>query len=413
MARLLYTIGIQLYGLVMLILQWWHPKARMWVLGRKDQWSKIKQIARHLQQPIWVHCSSLGEFEQGRPVIEALRQNYPKHQILLTFFSPSGYEIRKNYGNVDAVIYLPLDSPANARRFISLLEPQMAIFVKYDFWFNYLNLLEAQSTPYFFISSKFRKSQYLFWPALKPLLGLLKRAEHIFLQDSISYKILKDHQFENISVVGDTRIDRVLTITKQLRENPALESFLNNRFTILFGSIWKEDMEKVGGFIRTQESDDIRFIIAPHDISDSNLQEIEQMIGRQVIYFSDPDFNRATNVVLVNTIGDLAFLYHLADLAYIGGGFGEGIHNILEPAAHGIPVIFGPNYHKFMEAMDLIRLNGVFTIKTEVEFKNLVNHLRDKAHRRQIQDILATYFEDSRGATDKIISYFSIKKLLN
>jgi 3-deoxy-D-manno-octulosonic-acid transferase len=360
-----------------------------------------------------VHCSSLGEFEQGRPLIEEIKANYPTQKIVLTFFSPSGYGIRKNYGYADAILYLPLDTPGNAAKFLNIINPKMAIFIKYDFWFNFLSLLEGKKIPYVFVSSKFRKNQYFFLPMFSSLLNKLREASHIFLQDDQSLQILKEQRFDNMSIAGDTRIDRVLSIKDSGKAYPQMKKYLAGKFTLLLGSIWKADMEKVGNFIQGHHTDDIRFILAPHDISTTNLDYFKKEIGRPVNFFSDAEYTTSSNVIIVDTIGDLAFLYQYADLAYIGGGFGEGIHNILEPSAYHIPVIFGPKHTKFNEAVDLIELKGAFCIQSQEAFEKLVNHLRDVEHRKPIQEILAAYFDQNLGATKKIITYLNTKNVLH
>jgi len=383
-------------------------KARLWLTGRKDFFSILKsKLGNEIQvgKPlIWVHCSSLGEFEQGRPVIEKIKKSFPQYRVLLTFFSPSGYEIRKNYSQVDGVFYLPLDTLGNAREFVKVVKPVMVFFIKYDYWFNYPKVLKSRHIPVFLISAVFRPSQYFFqwygtWFRKK-----LDAITWFFVQNEISLSLLKTIGMHNASITGDTRFDRVEEIASVIKEFPLVKQFCEKAKVMVAGSTWKEDEDVLIPFIH-KESWKIKFIIAPHDISPGRIQELCDQIGKSFIKYSDltPENSNSADILIIDTIGILAYLYRYATFAYIGGGFGVSIHNIQESITFGVPVFFGPNYHKFKEAVDLISKGAAFSVKTTAELMKTVSKLlSDTEYYSKISGICRSYVDQNIGATDKI-----------
>jgi len=400
--RILYDTALQSYQLGARVASLVSPKAEKWIAGRAQQ--DLSNV--NLNKPIWIHCASLGEFEQGRPIIEKIKQLHPSQDIVLTFFSPSGYEIRKNYAQADEVLYLPLDQKGNAHDFLDAIDPSLAIFVKYDFWYHYLATLTKRSIPFVVIAAHFRSGHFLFKRVMRPLLSLLKSAQAIFVQSPQSLETLEGRGFKNALVAGDPRIDRVLDSNpdSQICSELALSQYEK---VIVFGSLWLEDLDVVRSWIRQAVADSKTFvIIAPHDIAPKTLRLMEHNSGletrlSQVRAGSPLD----AKGLIVDTIGDLSSLYRCASLAYIGGGFGHGIHNILEPAAAHIPIIFGPKHTKFPEANDLIALHCAFAVQSAADLAHVLHQLEDDTVRAEIASQMATYLEGSRGATDTIVDW--------
>ena len=408
---LLYKIGIFLYSLLIRISSLFNEKAKLFVRGRKN-WKKnlqsqIEKDARY----IWFHCASLGEFEQGRPVIEEIKKQFPEFKIVLTFFSPSGYEIRKNYGGVDIVSYLPIDSKANAQAFINIIKPEKAFFIKYEFWFYYISELKKQNIPLYIFSAKFRENQHFFknTPLGNWYCKMLFQFEHFFVQNETSAQLLKNIGLNNIFVSGDTRFDRVAAIVKGAKEIPVVEKFKGNAQLIIAGSTWKPDEELLAEFINQNKN--IKFIIAPHEVSDANVNRIHQLLKKPSISFSKINNTEIDNyqVLIIDSIGLLSSLYQYGNVAYIGGGFGIGIHNILEAATFGMPIVFGPNFKKFKEAVDLTSNGGAFSITNFDELERTFNHLiSDKKLLNKASGISKDYVEKNVGSTK-----FIIKKVFN
>ncbi|NND34988.1 MAG: 3-deoxy-D-manno-octulosonic acid transferase [Saprospiraceae bacterium] len=409
-----YNIIIRIYGALIWLAQPFSSKAKNWISGRANIWQKITDYAVENKNIVWIHCSSLGEFEQGRPLIEALKNKSPKDDIILTFFSPSGYEIRKNYALADRIFYLPLDTRRNARRFIKQINPSLVIFVKYDFWFNYLSELNAQNIPFVFISAVFRKDHFLFKWWAKPFLKILQEAREIFVQDQISSDLLTKNNCTSI-VAGDTRVDRVIQLQKNLKKYEQLGKIRGGRRTIIFGSVWSEDMAIIKNWMQNKlaHSDDF-VLIAPHDVSEKMINRIGATLNLKIIRFSQiKKVREEPQIIIVDTIGDLAHLYALADLAYIGGGFGKGIHSILEPAAARLPVIFGPNHEKFKEAQDLIDLHAAISVRTSFDFDQAIAHFSTAINRDLAREGLEKFLNKHRGATSKIVHYLAQSKLIS
>lgn len=378
------------------------------VKGQKATFQILRDTNIDQGGAIWIHASSLGEFEQGRPLIERIRKQFPDRKILLSFFSPSGYEVRKNYPHVDAVVYLPFDTPRNAQRFVSTVRPSMAIFIKYEFWGNYLQQLKKAAVPTYIISAIFRPNQIFFKRNGGAFRNMLKCFNRIYLQDENSRKLLAGIGIDNTVVAGDTRFDRVTDVMASSCDIPcgdALRSF------IIFGSSWSDD--EVNYIPWLNSHNDLKFIIAPHEFNKARVEDLCNAIDGNVIPYSQWDKYVANNGkapenvrgIIVDCFGKLSTLYRYASVAYIGGGFGAGIHNINEAAVYGIPVVFGPNYRKFKEAHDLIALNGAFCVNDDAStVATLDRLLADNSFRENAGKIAGQYIADNLGATDRIFS---------
>ncbi len=399
----IYTLLIRLYGLGISIASVISPKARLWVSGRRRQQTRLNDL--DLIRPIWVHVASLGEFEQGRPIIEALKSQYPDLPLLLTFFSPSGYEIRKDFDRADAVFYLPLDTPRSVTQFLDAVTPRMAIFVKYDFWFHYLSGLQQREIPIIFVSVLFRPGHYLFRPFSRPLLSILARCDHFFVQNVGSQDLLTAHGITQVTAAGDTRIDRVLSLQEAPRSYPTISAAAKDKFVIVFGSIWPEDMKILQPFIQVHRKGNLLFILAPHEVSPKHLGSIDALFDSRIARLSEGASAEIEDALLVDTIGDLAHLYSLADLAYVGGGFGKGIHSILEPAAAEIPIIFGPKYDRFDEAVALVAAGAARAVSDAPSFSAAFDFFAQESHRIAAIEAIRNYLGHSRGATSTILSY--------
>jgi len=411
--RTLYNLGIYFYNLLMHFAALFNPKAKQWVAGRKDVFNKIKQEV----EPgyiIWFHAASVGEFEQARPLIERIRKEYPNKKILLTFFSPSGYELRKNYKLVDYVYYLPIDTKKNAKRFIDLIKPEMVFFIKYEFWFNYINELYKRVLPIYMVSTIFRSNQYFFkwygaWGRKH-----LRMIEHFFVQDNQSATLLSFINPERISITGDTRFDRVKSLTENPKSFDSIADFVKDSKVLLAGSSWEPDEIILSRFIEN-ENQDFKLIIAPHEV---NKEHISNLLNRFSKFepllfseFEDKAIPKENRVLIIDSVGKLMHLYQYTDVAYIGGGFGVGIHNILEAATYQKPVIFGPKYQKFNEAKELIKHQGGFSISNEKEFTAIASKLLfNTKDYEQASAECGKYVEENIGATEKIFEEcFEIK----
>lgn len=373
----LYNFSILAYTTLVKFAALFNPKAKLWVNGRKNQWQKINQMFCNNNAPVaWFHVSSLGEFEQGRPVIEAFKKQNPGYKIALSFFSPSGYEIRKNYPNADFIFYLPVDNKKNAKKLINTIKPKIAYFVKYDYWYHYLKTLKANNINTYIFSSIFRPQQLFFKPYGKWYKNLLKYFTHIFVQDNESLVLLSKINITNVTVAGDTRYDRVVEITKNAANLPIVENFAKNNTVIVAGSTWDKDEALLLEYINLNKGK-IKLIIAPHEIHEKNIQRIEKSIKLPYIKYSQANTQNVLNaqILLIDSIGLLASVYRYGKFAYIGGGFGVGIHNTLEAATYGLPVVFGPNYKRFNEACQLISLNAAFSINNFNNLKNIFDTL--------------------------------------
>jgi len=410
----LYNTAIFFYHLAIHISSRFNSKAKLWVEGRKNLFVLLKSAIKSDEKIVWFHCASMGEFEQGRPVIEAFRNEFPHFKILLTFFSPSGYEVRKNYEGVDHVFYLPIDTKKNAERFINIVKPKIVIFIKYEFWYHYLNTLHKRQIPTFLVSAIFRHDQHFFRWYGTLFRKILRNLTRIFVQDEVSQTVLDSIGLKNHMIGGDTRFDRVYEIAMQVEEIPLIKQFKQDRKLFIAGSTWKEDEKLLIEFINNKVSDlsvrqaDLKFIIAPHEIKEENIQWMMSQIKHKTIRFSeakDEEIGDA-KVLIIDNMGMLSSLYQNGDIAYIGGGLGKGIHNILEAAAFGMPVVFGPNYHKFQEANDLIEKGGAFSIKNYTELENKIRFLLSDVYvLKMASEISRIYVKNKRGATGMIFDH--------
>lgn len=407
----LYSIAIGFYSVAVRVAVLFNEKAKLFVAGRKNWEQSLKSKIDPAASYIWIHCASLGEFEQGRPVIEAIKEKFPEYKILLSFFSPSGFEIRKNYALADVITYLPLDTKQNARTFISLVNPVKVFFVKYEYWNNYINELHKRKIPLFLVSAIFRKEQSFFskTPWGKWYLKMLYKVEHLFVQTKASGELLASVGIKNYTVSGDTRFDRVAAIAAAAKDILPIEKFKGSSLLVVAGSTWKPDEDLLAAFINNNSG--VKFIIAPHEVSAANVARIKQSITRPVIEYSKVKESEIPgyDVLIIDSIGLLSSLYRYGNIAYIGGGFGVGIHNILEAATFGLPVIFGPNYRKFREAVELTDEGGAFPIATETEFFAIMNNLlADKNLLANSAAVSKNYVTKNVGSTPLII-----KKVFN
>ncbi|MES2131746.1 MAG: glycosyltransferase N-terminal domain-containing protein [Bacteroidota bacterium] len=405
-----YNLGIHLFKLALKLASPFNTKAKLWTEGRRGWRSNLKDaVAKNgLEHSIWLHCASLGEFEQGRPVIEKIKKDFPDHKVVLTFFSPSGYEIQKNYPLADLVIYLPSDTPFNAKQFLSILQPKIAIFVKYEFWLNYLFELHKRSVPTFLISTVIKKHQTFFKWYGGNFRKALQTYHTIFTQDVYSLRLLKLLKVESGSLAGDTRFDRVLQIGSSPKSIPEIEQFSKNSFVVVAGSSWQKDEEYLieSYSVLKEKNPSLKLIIAPHEIDKNNIDQLKNLLYKYKIpfhLFSDNLTTYTHSVLIVNAIGFLSSVYQYGTLAVIGGGFNNGIHNILEPTVYGLPVMFGPSFEKFNEAYELIDLKAAFVF---ADSKDLTNHLHnfisDPQELATASVLAKNYVLKNSGATDKI-----------
>ncbi len=415
-----------------------NTKARDWIMGRKkwrveiEEWRAkrdLKPISSELISPhsplsthhsplnplhsplIWMHCSSLGEFEQGKPVLEALRKKYTDTFIVLTFFSPSGYNIRKNEPLANLVMYLPLDTAQNAKKFIDTLQPTLVFFVKYDIWWHYLKTLHQKNIPTYLISALYRKEQ---WRGLSFQKRYLKRAlrffSHIFLQDEASRAVLMANGFTNLTVCGDTRVERAMGNKITNKSNVIVENFIGQSKTIICGSTWQTDEKFILGWFNNPTFSDWKFIIAPHSISESRIKAVQSLFKNAILYSDFSDNKNAAPVLIINNIGLLSSLYRYADIVYIGGGFGKSIHNTLEPAAFGAPIIFGPKYKKFIEAVYFVEHGGAFSFENSAQLLEITHNLKTQEAREKAKSILLNYMDENAKATEKIMKTIDLSE---
>ena len=412
-----YYIFLFLYDTGIRIASCWNAKARLWVEGRKNIFERLKVSVEKGQGPIlWIHSSSLGEFEQGKPVLESLKTTYPNHRILLTFFSPSGYEIRKNYDGADMIFYLPLDGPFRSRKFLDIVKPALAIFIKYESWFYYLKGLKKRGIPTLLISAIFTPKQNFFGPLGGFLRSLLESYTHLFVQDAPSAAILQKFKLKvPVSVAGDTRYDRVAEITHLSFHHNAIESFCSETDTIIAGSTWKEDEEMLSGLLDANSR--IKLVIAPHEIDTKHIQEIRRLFQQNILLseVDDQEGLKNARVLIIDCIGMLSKLYRYATISYVGGGFNvAGIHNILEPAAYGKTVIFGPNHDRTAEARALIDAGVGFSYRTKEDLVSITENLiSDIEMRTSLDETARNFVQKKKGATDIIVRHIEENRLLS
>jgi 3-deoxy-D-manno-octulosonic-acid transferase len=406
----LYNLAIHLAGFFLRIIALFSPKIKLFVEGRKNVFSILEEKIKAEDKTIWFHSASLGEYEQGLPVIEKVKEKYPQHKIIVTFFSPSGYEVRKNNTAADVTVYLPLDSKSNAKRFLKLVHPELAFFIKYEFWLNYLKELEKSKTPTYLISGIFRDNQVFFkWYG-----GFYRKAlnafTYFFVQNEKSKQKVESLGFKNVIISGDTRFDRVNAILERDNRLDYVENFKNGQLTIVIGSSWPKDEILIAEYIN-QAPDNVKFIIAPHNIKPDQISDLLSKITKPTVLFSEKENKDLStyNVFIIDTIGILTKIYSYGTIAYVGGGFGNpGIHNILEPATFGIPIVIGPNYSNFAEAVDLVGIGGCMPISTNTELKAIFDRLlNDKNFLAEKSEICRSFIQNNKGATETIMKRIS------
>lgn len=406
---MIYSLVIYIYLLGVKLAALFSSKPAKMVKGHREVFDILCNKVDRNDRYIWFHAASLGEFEQGRPLIEHIRRAHPEYKILQTFFSPSGYEVRKNYQEADIVCYLPFDTPHNVHRFIELANPCMVFFIKYEFWQNYLNELYRKGIPVYSVSSIFRPNQIFFRWYGKKYGEVLKTFTHLFVQNEVSKNLLAKIGVTDVSIVGDTRFDRVLDIYHQAKHLPLVEKFKGNSLTLVAGSSWGPDEDI---FIRYfNEHPEIKLIIAPHVVNDNHLKEIMDKVKRTCVCYTEATEENIdkTDCLIIDCYGLLSSIYRYGEISYIGGGFGAGIHNVLEAAVYGIPVMFGPNNKKFREARHLQEEGGGFEIMDYEGFKRLMDQfLTDEAYLRQAGNAAGNYVSNNAGALEKIMKYIPL-----
>lgn len=416
---MLYNIIMYIYQAGIAIYSHFNEKVKKMWIGERAAFGVLQKQVEPNAKYIWFHAASLGEFEQGRPLIEKIKKEYPNYKILLTFFSPSGYEVRKNYEQADIVTYLPIDTVANAQRFLRIVRPVMAFFIKYEFWYNYLHILRHRNIPVYSVSSIFRPNQIFFRPYGRQYAAVLKCFSHFFVQNDLSKSLLAKIGINNVTVVGDTRFDRVLQIKDNSKKLPLVDKFIGNQDVKLAngvtnslhrvfvaGSSWLPDEEI---FIKYfNEHNDWKLIIAPHVIADTHLRQILQLLkGKKVVLYTEATETNVADadVLVINCFGLLSSIYHYGDVAYVGGGFGAGIHNVLEAAVWGLPVVFGPNNKRFAEAQGLLAFGGGFEIDNYEKFALIMDRFcSDKDFLQNSGNTAGCFVKQLSGATNKVFS---------
>ncbi len=414
MMLFLYNLIVILASQLLKLVALFSPKIKLFINGRKNVFDILSSKIGATDKTIWFHAASLGEYEQGLPVIEKVKDQFPNHKIIITFFSPSGYEVRKNNPIADVTLYLPLDTKANAKKFIKLAKPEMVFFIKYEFWPNYLNELKQQQVKTYLISGIFREKQAFFKWYGGFYRDALKAFDYFFVQNEKSKLLVQKIGFSNVKISGDTRFDRVVSILERDNTLDFIEQFKNNKTTIVIGSSWPKDENLLVDFIN-QANDTVKFIIAPHNIKTEQIASLRSQIIKSTILFSEKDTNNQHNslndyqVFIIDTIGILTKIYSYGDIAYVGGGFGNpGVHNILEPATFGMPIVIGPNYSHFAEATALVNIQGCISISNYIELKNAFDLLlQNKDERYEKGHICNTFVQMNKGATTIILNHIS------
>jgi 3-deoxy-D-manno-octulosonic-acid transferase len=414
--RFLYNVGIYLFHIVLILAGPFRSKAREMTRGRKGWKKRLTKCTADWKDSIWIHCSSLGEFEQGRNLIESIRAQHPNQKMLLTFFSPSGYNIRKNYPIVDHVLYLPIDTPSNAKFFIEKIRPKLAVFVKYDLWLNHLNACNEASVPVVLVSALMKpNSRFLKSPISGLYRSALRNMRMIFTQNHETAVLLRDFcNAENIIQAGDTRFDRANQLPTAFQPIPEIEAFIRGRTCIVAGSPWPQDEKLLIPLIESMRTHDLCWIVAPHEIHPEAIERhCSSSQGKMIPFSKIKQQTGSEDVLWIDNIGMLSRLYHYADLAYIGGGFGAGIHNTQEAAAYGCPVIFGPAYGRFQEAVDLVAIGGAKSVKNYQELQDAVSgFLNGKSSPTEIRTQILAYMHRQGGATNTIMDHLQQKRLI-
>lgn len=400
----LYRILIQLYGAILWTAASFNIKARKLKSGRGGLFANLESLLLRDERYVWFHCASLGEFEQGRPVLEYFRQRHPEVKILLTFYSPSGYEVRKNYKHADIVSYLPLDTAGNVNRFLDLVKPELAIFVKYEFWPNFLIGLKQRNIPTISISAIFRQNQVYFWDFGQFFKNVLRCVSHYFVQDIQSKQLLESIGINRVTIAGDTRFDRVWELASQPVKFEEIQTFIGDKPCFIAGSTWEVDEEMIVNFF--MDKDDWKVIIVPHEIKPAHISALLDRCKETAVLHSTMDATNHPNAkfLVIDTVGKLSKIYKYADIAYVGGGFGKGIHNVLEPAVWGKPIVIGPHYQKFKEAKGLVDIKTAFPMMSKDDFPKIIKVLSDPEKREELGNKARHYVEEHTGATALIVA---------
>lgn len=404
--KLIYNFSIYVYAALIRVASIFNPQAKQFLTGRRGQFRKMKAAVGASDEVVWFHCASVGEFEQARPVIEVFKKSYPNYKILLTFFSPSGYELRKNYELADYVFYLPMDKAANARKFINIFHPRLAIFIKYEYWFNYIDEIYKAGIPLFFVSAIFRSQQHFFRFYGGWFRKQLRKVTWFFIQNETSDRLLSQIGIQNYELSGDTRFDRVLKVLDSPFELPEISLFKGNNELLVAGSTWPPDEDILLSYLNGKPKN-FKLLLVPHKIDENHIAEImKKFDGFSPLRYSQSKEKKLSesSVLVMDKMGLLSGLYRYADLAYVGGGFGVGIHNLLEAAVYGLPVLFGPNHEQFQEANDLLALGGGYCVKNTKNFQDITDHLRnDSTSYKRASAASKGYVRENSGATGKVI----------
>lgn len=408
--RLLYTLFIHLYSGAIAIAALFNEKARLLFKGRKAIFSQLAEKCAG-KNVIWLHAASLGEYEQGKPLIQKLKQRYPNATFLVTFFSPSGYEVKKNDPDIDVVCYLPADTPRKVRRFLNAVQPKVAFFVKYEYWYNFIKGLKDREIPFYYLSAIFRPSQYFFKSYGRWFARQLHTCTHFFVQNEQSSQLLQSIGIENVTITGDTRFDRVYAISQQNESLDFMEDFKGNAKLLVVGSSWQPD-ETVVHQILADIKNEYKIVFAPHVINKEHINGIKSLFsGEKIICFSERENQNLAeyNLLIIDTIGLLSRIYRYADVAMVGGGFETGLHNTLEAAVYGIPVFFGPHYAKFNEAIELVRREGGFSVQNADEMRQIMSRFHsDPAFYQHTCQVCFDFVKENLGACDKILDVVNV-----
>ncbi len=411
--NIIYTQFIKLYGFAVKLAATFNPKAKLWVDGRRDWQSKMRDAISPNDRIIWVHCSSLGEFEQGRPVMEKIRENYPNHKLAVSFFSPSGYEVRKDYQGADYIFYLPLDTPKNAKDLIRILNPEILILVKYEYWYNLLSEISKQNIKVIVISAVIKENSLFFKSWASGFREIISKIDHFFVQDKDSRNLLNAIQINQVTIAGDTRFDRVKEIRESHQALDFVEDFKGNSKLIVVGSSWPDDEKILVEFINEHLPDDWKVIFAPHNIIDKQIQNLANGLEKKVSILSKSkaDEINTSQILIVDEIGVLTQIYAYSDLSYVGGGFTKtGVHNTLEPAVFGVPIVFGPNYSNYFEAIDLVETSAAISYSDKTEFFEIMLQLLPNEKERNSRGKAAyEYVASKPNATELILKYLKEK----
>lgn len=413
--KFMYTLGIRSYGGLIKVMSAFKPKAKAWVDGRVNWRGNLSKQIDSQKKRIWFHCASVGEFEQARPIIERLYGELQDHQIVVTFFSPSGFEYYSDYKFADVITYLPLDVPSEVEDFLSIVSPDLVLFVKYEFWFNFIESIQRRNIPIAIFSAAFRKDQIFFKRYGKWAMELLKGFDKVYLQDKSSEKLLQESGLENFEFIGDTRFDRVNEIKQNINESDSVlkvfKEFSANHTVVICGSSWEKEDEFITKFMMDNHKDGVKYIIAPHEMNESKIRKLADQIRLKTAFFSSLNSESAqADVIIVDGIGYLSRLYKYADIAVIGGGFNDGIHNTLEPATYGMPILFGPMYKKFNEAVALIEEGVGYNFNTYEQFESKMQELLAKESlRSSISKKCIEFVNKNLGASNIVYNYVKSK----